>query len=334
MKVFVLLCFIFNFLFSFSQPKISIDLQYLQKAEDTLDVLSNDILDNIDVAKRLRSDSMLTRTLVRALKLPNSFYYPFDSLQAITIVYPADSSFRIFTWQFEINEQNYRQKGAIQMNTTDGSLALFPLFDASEYTEAPNDSIRSIKNWIGAIYYKIIEKEFNGRKIYTLLGYDENGFRSTKKWMEVLTFNENKQPIFGGDYFGFERNNDAWQPTYKRFNIEFKKDGRAKFNYEPDQDIIIYDHLISENNQPEKKYSYIPDGDYEGFKWKNGKWIHISKVFTQTLADGQAPKPDLLLNDNGDIDESKLAEQSEKNASKHIEEKPIRKKSKIALPQQ
>ena len=53
--------------------------------------------------------------------------------------------------------------------------------------------------------------------------------------------------------------------------------------------MIIYDHLISENNQPDKKYTYIPDGDYEGFKWENGKWLHVDKVFTFKLQDGQAP---------------------------------------------
>ena len=43
------------------------------------------------------------------------------------------------------------------------------------------------------------------------------------------------------------------------------------------------------NNQPDKKFTYIPDGDYEGFKWKNGRWVHIDKVFTYKLEDGQAP---------------------------------------------
>jgi hypothetical protein len=53
--------------------------------------------------------------------------------------------------------------------------------------------------------------------------------------------------------------------------------------------MIIFDHLISESNEPAKKYTYIPDGDYEGFKWVNGKWQHIEKVFNQKLEDGQAP---------------------------------------------
>jgi hypothetical protein len=35
----------------------------------------------------------------------------------------------------------------------------------------------------------------------------------------------------------------------------------------------------------------IPDGDYEGFEWKNGQWMHIDKVFDFKLKEGEAPVP-------------------------------------------
>ena len=56
-------------------------------------------------------------------------------------------------------------------------------------------------------------------------------------------------------------------------------------------DMIIYDHLLSESNEPDKPYTLVPDGDYEGFKWINGQWMHINKVFTFSLKDGEAPMP-------------------------------------------
>jgi hypothetical protein len=75
----------------------------------------------------------------------------------------------------------------------------------------------------------------------------------------------------------------------------------------------VYDHLISETNEPVRKDSYVPDGDYEGFKWQNGQWLHVVKVFTTALKDGQYPQDLKILNDAGGIDENKLKEQSEKN---------------------
>jgi hypothetical protein len=82
-----------------------------------------------------------------------------------------------------------------------------------------------------------------------------------------------------------------------RFWIEFKKNGNGRLLYDEEMGMIMYDHLISETNEPTKKFTYVPDGDYEAFKWVNGKWLHVEKVFTFKLLDGQAPveKP---LNEN------------------------------------
>lgn len=304
----------------------------LAQEEDTLSTLADQVQDDITIAERVRSDSMFTRVFVRALKIPHSFYYGFDSLPTITILTPPDSTFRIFTWQYAVDEQVTRQRGAIQMNTPDGHLQLYPLYDQSEYTDAPNDSARGPKNWIGAVYYKIIQKENQGKKYYTLLGFDENGYRSTKKWIDVLTFDENQQPVFGGDYFLFEKADSNFVQGSKRFNLEFKKEGRARLNYDADLDLIIYDHLVSENNEPDKKYTLIPDGDSEGLKWENGAWKHVSKVFNYVTKEDQEPHPDLLMDDNGNIDEAKLAAQSKKNEAKKVDSPNYKKKPKVKLP--
>jgi hypothetical protein len=80
--------------------------------------------------------------------------------------------------------------------------------------------------------------------------------------------------------------------------------------------MILVDHLISETDEPEKPYTYIPDGDYEGFKWENGKWVHINKVFDFKLKDGEFPMPDPLRDDKGKNNEEKLHLQTEKNKAK------------------
>lgn len=90
------------------------------------------------------------------------------------------------------------------MRTPDGSLKLFPLFDASMFTARPLDSMRNRNNWIGAIYYKIVMKEHNGKKYYTLLGFDDFSVASNKKWLEVLHFNSAGEPVFGGSMISFK----------------------------------------------------------------------------------------------------------------------------------
>ena len=270
-------------------------------------------------SQRFIADSVFIRMLVRSLKTPNSFNYPFDSLETISHIYAPDSTFRIFSWQFMRDDDYYRQRGAIQMKTTDGSLQLFPLVDMSDFTTAPGDSVRTGLNWIGAIYYSIIMKTFNGKKYYTLLGFDDNKMRSTKKWIEVLTFNEKGKPVFGGPYFSVLGDSAKALSQPARFNMEYKKDGRARMNYDKDLDMIIYDHLISESNEPSKPYTFVPDGDYQGFKWQNGKWEQIDKVFDYKLEDGQAPVPAPIKTVNGKSNELKLLQQSEKNRQRQQE---------------
>jgi hypothetical protein len=284
-----------------------------RQREDSLKKYSFDIVNAEDAASRFRADSQFIRSLVRALKVPYSFDYPFDSLQTISRLYAPDSSFRIFTWQFRKDDLMYLQEGAIQMKEPDGSLKLFPLFDASMFTSKPLDSVRTRRNWIGAIYYKIILKTWQGKKYYTLLGFDDYSETSNKKWMEVLTFSPEGEPLFGGPYFSFQEDSIR-KPAHYRFNIEYKKEAGTRFNYDPQMDMIVYDDLIPENNEPQKLDTYVPDGDFEAFQWKNGKWVHVEKgVLTIKLKDGEFPQDAKLLDANGNVNEQQLQAQSEKN---------------------
>lgn len=264
------------------------DLVDLKLREDSLKTLSAEIITGREAADRFRADSAFTRMLVRALKVPHSFRFPFDSLQSISRVYSPDSSFRIFTWQVIRDQSLHRRHGAIQIKTPDGSLKLFPLIDRSHMIADLADTVTNNDWWVGSIYYKIIPKEYQGQKYYTLLGYDEHTMRSTMKRVEVMTFDPSGKPVFGGPFFSF-REDSVRKSDQARFWIEYKKDGNARMQFDEELDLIIYDHLISESNEPNKKYTYIPDGDYEGFKWKDGQWVHIDKVFTFKLKDGEAP---------------------------------------------
>ncbi len=299
----ILFAVILFFLTISSKAQISAEnMRMLKEQEDSLKYFSHKMIFDSFASTRFHYDSVFIKSLVRALKTPYSFEYPFDSILTVSRLYAPDSSFRIFTWQLQRDESYYRQEGAIQMKTKDGSLKLFGLLDASDFTGDPTDSVRSNRNWIGAIYYNIIMKEYKGKKYYTLLGYDDNNLLTTRKWIEVLTFNSKGEPVFGGDYFVYK--DDELKPLQPvdRFLLEYKKDARARLNYDPDLKEIVFEHLISESNEPQKRYTLIPDGDYEGFKWENGKWVHIDKLFNQQLKDGQAPRPQPLYDDNNKHD--------------------------------
>ena len=303
-----------------AQKLTASDTRILKQKEDSLKFLAKSLIVDSLTAGRMRNDSLFVRTLVRGLQVKNSFYYPFDSVQGISKLYSPDSAFRIFSWSLSYDDFYSRQRAAIQFKTPDGSLKLVPLTDYSEFTATPTDSIRTKDNWIGAVYYNIIKTQHNGKNYYTLFGFDDNSVRSSKKWIDVLSFDNRNMPVFGGN-FSFEKDTARRAPQ-NRFYIEYKKEASALVNYDPDMNMILVDHLISESEENDKPYTFVPDGDYEGFEWKNGKWIHVNKVFDQKLEDGQAPMPDPILDDRGNRNEERLQQSSDKNRAK----KPVSSK--------
>ena len=280
------------------------DEKMLQEKEDSLKIHALKLIKGNSAAIRFESDSLFTKMFVRALKTPNSFYYPFDSLETISKIYAPDNSFRIFTWQMVVNENLVRQHGAIQMNTKDGSLKLFPLVDKSDVTTKITDTVGDNQGWIGAVYYKVIQTENNNQNYYTLLGYDENNIRSNRKIIEVLNFKDGT-PTFGGRYFSFDQDTIK-KPTTSRYIMEYKKDAGPRLTYDNDMQVIVFEHMESETSEPNKKWTYVPDGDYEGFKWENGKWVHIEKIFNQITAEGKEPMPSPIKDAEGNTIEDKL----------------------------
>ena len=263
------------------------DAKNILNSEDSMKHVVSTILKGITFEDRRKSDSIFTKLLVRSLKTSYSYNYRFSTLDNISILYPPDSSFRIFTWQLMVDDNQFVHRGAIQMKTADGSLQLIPLFDKSNSFENPEDSVCSNSNWIGAIYYNIVQKKYNNKNYYSLLGFDEHGLATNRKIIDVLYF-ENNKAIFGGDFFVTP--SEGPNPNKRnRIVIEYKKNAAPRLNYDSDMNMIIKEHLISENNMPNDKSTLIGDGDYEGFFWKDGKWIFISKVFYNITPQGINP---------------------------------------------
>jgi hypothetical protein len=328
-KPLAILAFVLLYQVSFAQRISKADHKILQLKEDSLKKYAVKLIEGINSSDRFAADSTFTRMLVRALKTPNSFYYSFDSLQTISKLYAPDSTFKIFTWQMVVNDNVIRHHGAIQMRTDDGSLKLYGLIDKSAITKNQVDTVGNNNGWIGAVYYNIVQKRSANHDYYTLLGFDENNIRSNRKIIEVLNFISG-EPTFGGRYFSFEEDS-AFKTSIGRYIMEYKKEAGPKLNYDPEMDMIVVEHLVSESNEPNKKWTLIGDGDYEGFKWKNGKWIHVEKIFNQVTPLGKEPVPNPVIDANGNVIQSKL-KGNEDDTETPAEEKPKTTKPKTVTP--
>lgn len=297
------------------------DRDVLQKEQDSLQYLSAAILEGKEEEVRQQASDRFIPKLVQALKAKYSFDFPFDSLKTISIQYPEDSAFRIFTWGVERDNSFYRHYGAIQMNTKDGQLKLFALFDNSDYS-ANTDTVAGNKAWHGCLYYKVLQRHYFNGEYYTLFGFDANNMRSQKKLLDMLTF-KNGQPVFGGPFFSFAEDTVP-KPARNRFIVEYSKSATISLSYNAEMDMIVFDHLISATNEPGKPYTYVPDLDYEGFRWKAGKWVHVEKVFHDALPQGKFPVQQPLDQRKKDLKHPQTEEEmeAEKQQSK---KRPARK---------
>lgn len=274
------------------------ELALFDQKEDTMGLLAYIIVNDSLPEHRYAACHKLIPMLVSALKIPNSFRNPLNRLKSVSIMYPPDSSFRVFTWQLYVDKDEYRYYGAIQMNTKD--LKLFPLKDRSFEIQGNLEQLElTPEQWYGVVYYNIQQADTKNGRYYLMFGFDGYSFFRKRKVLDVLTFKEGI-PVFGAPVFRHE-NNKGEVGFRKRRVIEYASAASIRFNFDPALGIIIYDHLITMPGEDGEGLNNYPDGSYEGYKLeKNGYWNYIENVFTQTQDEAPRPVP-VLDNRKKDI---------------------------------
>ncbi|RYZ49665.1 MAG: hypothetical protein EOP49_15795 [Sphingobacteriales bacterium] len=274
-----------------AQSTLSVeDAGRISKLEDSLILVADSMYNAFIPDTRIGYCEKFVKGLVRALKTPGSYYYPFAKLGAkINIIAPDDKSFRIFNWQILPDGVRVRYFGAIQREGHD--LKLTPLFDrAMEIGSGAEDSILNNSRWFGALYYRIITTESEEGPVYTLFGLNASNLVSNKKVLEPLRLTADGI-VFGAPVFNV-RSEGIPQNRINRFIIEYKKDVQASLNWDNELKMIYFDKLVSQTNDPKRKYTYVPSGQYDGFTWSNGFWNYVQDLIpVQEFKDGEAPTP-------------------------------------------
>lgn len=296
MKQFCILLFIISKLSVYAQQP-HIPSEQLRLYEDTLRQLGHRMIYDYNEENRRKASYDIIKLLVKSLKTPNSFQYNFDSVPYFMITKPTDNTFRIITWQTELNPGQYRHFGCIQMNNS--QLKLFPLIDKSdEIAGSENDTILDKNAWLGCVYYRIIQQKIKGREHYFLFGYDAYTSLTSRKLIDVLTFDKkSKEPIFGAPTFTFESKKTpdskaVWR-VQNRFVLQYKSDASVSLNYDENEKKIIYDHLEKiTGGFKGKGFSFVPDGTYEAFSFKKGKWVHENMLPINPIKESELPMPE------------------------------------------
>lgn len=271
-------------------------LERLKIGEDTLALLAYAVVNDSIEQERFAACRALIPTMVRALKVENSFLYQFDRLKSISILAPPDSSFRIFTWQLFVNDSTYRYYGAIQMNSRE--LKLFPLFDRSfEMDDRPVSEQLPPDRWYGALYYNLRQFDTKEGRKYLLLGYDAFEFFAKRKVIDVLSFDKAGKPVFGAPVF----DNPNVKSPELRLLIEYSAEASVRVNWDEEYQMVLFDHLIPTPSPFGRGITFVPDGSYDGLRLEKGRWKFIDKVFNDVMSETPMPEPILESRQGKDI---------------------------------
>jgi len=274
-----------------AQGSTTHDFSYFEMVEDSLSGLARTVLRDSLAEHRLEADAGIEALLKEALAAENAFQYTFPALKGISIQYPQDSTFRIFTWQLYVNENEYRYSGFLQ----DNSGHVYPLEDHSASVRMPEYEVMDPDYWYGAVYYNIKQAGKKKDRHYLLFGYDGYELFRKRKLVDVLVFKDG-QPKFGAPVF-----QHGPGKVKHRVVREYSAEVSTRLNYDDVLEMIMFDHLIGQNGPHGEGLTYYPDGSYEAYKLeKNGKWVHIEKVFDQVSEEAPRPSP-ILDNRKKDI---------------------------------
>jgi len=254
-------------------------IKQLHIYEDSLTDLGKKFINDDNDLERKNANYAFIKMLVNALKVPNSFLYPFDSLKSVSIINSPDNRFRIISWPIVNQDGSYRFYGTIQINTG-GNLKMFPLNDYSPDIKSPEDTVTDNRKWYGAEYYKIVPV-YSPKLYYVLIGWKGNTVKSTKKVIEVLSFKD-EIPVLGLPVF------DGNGKTRKRVVFEYTRQASMLLRYVPEQNLIVFDHLSPPDPKLKNQHdTYGPDLSYDGYRLKNGRWEYIQDLDMRNVPNSQ-----------------------------------------------
>ena len=262
----------------------------LLAVEDTLSDLGQVILEDPILLNRQVANTKFQALFERTMKMEGAYEYNFNCLFNVPQLKAPDNSFRVFTWQFFEADDSYIYYGYIVHQ--DGRI--MPLKDKSLEYFTPQFEVGDKEHWYGALYYNMHPYTgADGKMQYLMFGYDGYSLFEDRKIIDVLSWNEKGEPVFGADVFQASAESKGHPPVANRVLMEYFVGAKVSSNYEEIHEHVLYDHLIF------KKTPYgdfmVPDGSYEGYAFEEGKWRHVSKMFHHSYGDDNYPTPDPVL---------------------------------------
>lgn len=241
---------------------------------DTANSFAKTILADRNQATRLEAHKNLEAYLQKMLANPANKDVDYaQHLKGVSVQTPADKAFNLFSWQVFVDDSTYLYGGMLQTQKGD----VFKLTDkAAEHRQAQLLRLKHT-DWYGGLYYNVVPFEHKNKQMYLLFSYNAHAFFTKRKILDVLHF-ENGKPKFGYNCIEMQDARKKKQ-TVQRFILEYSSAVMVTMNYNPTDQMVVYDHLLAGSTNGKKGgTSGVPDGSYCGLRLEKGVWKFVEKI--------------------------------------------------------
>ena len=203
---------------------------------------------------------------------PEMFGDDFGGLGRMKTLFAPDGKIKICTYGISFSDYSNLFSGAVVVKENKNAVKVFLLQDKTAEIRSPARASLNESKWYGAIYLDVIEKQYQKKTYYTLLGYKGNDEFVKTRVVDVLWFNGSK-PRFGSPVFKQDRY------TYNRLIFRYSISANMLLRYDEKKKMIVMDNLAPSEPYYKGVYRfYGPDFSYNGYKFEKGKWILVKDI--------------------------------------------------------
>lgn len=238
--------------------------------EDTiLEALQNKILVwNTDpsVARRRVANHRFVQDLGRLIRSEIAWDFPWSELYPVSTLNSPDGQWKILTWSVQMEQNARRHYGCL----FDQDGRLYPLLD-QQANRFEVDTIYEGQQWPGAVYFEILPltATHGGLSCYAVIGYDAREPFCQRKVVDwICPDTLQNRALLGAPLIR------VGSKTQTRLQLVYPRDVRVQMNWDEEQRLIYFDHLISRGLDPSSAdFDYIPDGTFDGLVWEKGALV-------------------------------------------------------------
>jgi hypothetical protein len=244
--------------------------------------------------ERYLASEQAVQALAKALAEDESEKWKWQLPTVASVLTSPDGLLRIFSWAVVRDDGEFECFGAVQYyNDKEEEYQFSLLHDKSEEIMNREESTLTPDQWLGAVYQELIQTSYNGKTVYTLLGWNGVDNLTERKIIEPVMF-RGGMPQFGAPVFRRERNqrrivleytdkamvNLSYEEQYveeiERTRVKVKGSNRYRTEEKSKlhkEKMILFDEVEPQVPGMEGLFQYyVPSGVEMAYAFIDGKW--------------------------------------------------------------